>query len=134
MTESDRGGPEPDATSGFPVDSFLRIQEAELQIKSAEVNRRRQADRDEFAFAAKSLDLQAQNLREVRQHDSRKRVHLLTFAGVASIALLVFLGLCVYWDKDQIALEIVKGTIFLGTGFLGGRGYQSLFKKTERDG
>lgn len=113
------------AAPSFDLDLFLQNQVREIELRHEEIDLRRQESRQSFEYANKALEAQLEDRGRDRaiaykgQRDARILVAALT------LLLVVFLGVALLLDKDQIALEIVKviGLLFAGgiSGYALGR-------------
>ncbi len=110
------------------VGKFLENQSRELEIRAEENALRAQQDKNSFEFSCKALEVRAADRREERNHQRYLRYAALGVGVLATLIVAILLGVCLYKDKDEIAMEIVKGSVFVGAGFLGGWGTAQLRK------
>ncbi len=110
------------------VSDFLKNQSRELEIRAEENTLRAQQDKNSYEFSCKALEIRAIDRREERNHQRYLRYAALGVAVLATLIVAILLVVCLYKDKDEIAIEIVKGAVFVGAGFLGGWGTAQLHK------
>lgn len=83
------------------LDSQERIRTLELEIQES-------SNRQGWDYAARALDVQAQDLREVRSHEARLMVYRLVAAVIIGLSGMGFIILLLRMGKDQLAADLVK--------------------------
>ena len=110
------------------LERFLQLQENELAVRQEELSIRKQETANSHEFSKKGLDAQLEDRQRERQANQKSRRDRLVFAGFVVLVLVAFIVFALYMNKDAIALEIIKGAIFLISGYFAGRFHQ---KKTD---
>ncbi len=100
------------------VQRMLDVQQAKLalEMKQAEISLR-ELDHNQ-RIADKSIQAQAEDLRDERDAEKTMHKHRLIFAGVMATLLLSFVLAALWMDKDAMVLDVIKVVI----GFIGGWG------------
>lgn len=99
---------------------FLENQKAELEIRSQEVDLRRQELDHSFTYSKSALEAQERDLASQREHSGKQLSTKLRAALIGTVALFAFLGYSAYIDQMALALELLKlAGVFVGGGGLG---------------
>jgi hypothetical protein len=104
------------------VERLVENQAQQLQLKAEELELQRQKDKNAFEFGKESLKVQAQDREKQREHDRIVRLQVLVFAGVIVLLIISLLVFSLWMGKDAFAGEVLKGAVFLVSGFAGGYG------------
>ena len=112
---------------------FLDNQSKELELKSSEIDLKRQEDEHSFKFAQQALAAQLGDRKEQRNFYLKSRKSGYVFATIIGVLFIAFLVFALAIGKDQVALEIIKAIIFLATGSAGGYAIGKLRRTTEED-
>ena len=123
--------PVPVAPKEDLIAKFLELQQQELLHRGKELELRKQSQEYDFNFAKASLEAQSTDLKDVRKHQRGQRLTVLIFSGVIVLFVGGFMSYCLTIGKDQIAMEIIKGAIFLLSG--GAGGYALATKQSQKN-
>lgn len=127
---SSRQQPAPQA-----IDRFLDLQRQEMDIRAKELETHSKEIEYNSRYAQNALEAHAQDRKDERDHQTRRRKGLYIIIGVVVAMLLVFLFAAAYIGKENLAIEVVKLLVaFLGGG---GGGYaigKSASHKTTNSG
>ena len=117
------------------IEKWIDNQSKEIETRRREIELRAQTDKNQFEYAKLALNVQANDTKKERDHESKQHSKKLIFAGIMVGALLGFLVYSLHTGKDQVALEILKAAIFIASGGFGGYALgtrQSQDKKTGK--
>ena len=112
---------------------FLDNQAKELELKSREIDLQKQKDDHAFEFAKTALKTQINDRTQQRSFFLRTKRNGYVFAVIIAFFFIALLITALAMDKDQIALEIIKATIFIVTGGAGGYAIGRLRKISSAD-
>ena len=100
------------------IQRMLDVQQAKLalEMKQADISLR-ELDHNQ-RIADKSIQAQAEDLRDERDAEKTMHKHRLIFAGAVATLLLAFVLAALRMDKDAMILDVIKVVI----GFIGGWG------------
>lgn len=102
----------------------MNLQEAELATRTTELEIRRLEITKSHEFSKEGLGAQLTDRQNERDAKLKSQNNWLYFVGFVVVILFAFMGFALYVDKDQIALEIIKGLILVGGGYFGGKYHQ----------
>ena len=111
------------------VAQLVENQAKELELRAQELSIQKQQDDHGFEFSKKALETQLEDRklqREHNQHMQRSRYILISFLSVMFSGIVI---MALRFNKDAIAIEIIKAAGYMLAGGLGGYG---LGKKKER--
>lgn len=100
-----------------------------LPAQSQEVQVELQKDQHQFEIAKITISANLENQKGWRAHFQKSRRDYMIFWVVVIFFVLTFCCIAMFTGKDEIALEIIKGAVFLGAG--GGAGYAYGFRKGQ---
>jgi hypothetical protein len=120
MTNSPQNPPPPDPAL---INRWLTVQERELMLRTEELALRKQADNNAFEYSKAALDANVKDREAERGHAKITIKYGYIFASVIIIGLFIFLGVALFLNKEQIAMEIVKAIIYLAVGGMSGYAY-----------
>ena len=112
---------------------FLDNQSKELELKSNELNLKKQEDEHSFQFAQQALSAQIEDRKEQRGFHLKTRKLVYIFATIVSVLFIAFLVFTLAMGKDQITMELIKAVIFIATGSVGGYAIGKLRRPSEED-
>jgi hypothetical protein len=102
------------------INKFLDIQYKELEIKTKEIESNDKQIGGNLEIAKLQMQLVAQDLSSSRADNQKTLTKYLVFSSSAVLMLVILLAIAFYLGKDEIAFEIIKAIIFIGTGLFGG--------------
>lgn len=94
----------------------LALQEKRFVLEEA--NQKRQ-----YEYACKSLEAQKEILRDKPKELRRTITRVSLMGAIVLIVLLVFFGYCIYMNKEQVVIDIVKYLGLSLLSFVGGTFY-----------
>ncbi len=103
----------------------LALQEKRFVLEEA--NQKRQ-----YEYACKSLEAQKEILRDKPKELRRTITRVSLMGAIVLIVLLVFFGFCIYMNKEQVVIDIVKYLGLSLLSFAGGTFYGK--SKSQRNG
>jgi len=106
------------------LERFLSLQEAELAARNEAMRIRELEITKSHEFSKEGLSAQTtdrQNERLAKQTSDNYRY---IFLGLIAFAILGFLVFALMYNKDVIALEIIKAAAFAIAGYFGGKYHQ----------
>jgi hypothetical protein len=123
----------PPATAFSPetIDALIRNQAKDLAVRAEEVSLQKQQDTNNFEFGRQALQAQLEDRNAQREHAKTMRWSLYALLAFLSLLLAALLGVCLWHDKDVMALEIIKAIIYIVSGGLGGWGLHSATSNKE---
>ena len=113
------------------IEKWLENQTKEIETRQLEVDLQKQTDNHNFEYAKTALSAQVTDSESQRIHASQQHKRNLIFAGFMALAMISFLVYSLYSGKDQVALELIKGAIFIASG--GAGGYALGVRKTRKE-
>lgn len=103
------------------LQKFIENQAEEIKLRAQEIELRRQTDKNSFEYAKLALEAQAKDLQSQRDTSKNSQTHQYFFITAITAITLVFILIALYFNKDQIVMEIIKAVIYFGGG--GASGY-----------
>lgn len=116
-----------------PSDSEVRLLSEILGLQKQQLANQQQEIQNAHEYAKLALEVQSRDLAQERQHTQGVQRQQLLFGGGVIFAVLFFIGWAAYFNKDQLAMELVKTLALLCAGGLGGYGLRSLKEKKDSD-
>jgi ABC-type multidrug transport system permease subunit len=102
------------------IKQFTGNQAKELEIKYIEVQTAQKNSEYQYNYATKQLEAQERNLENERQY-KLKQYKLACLIVIAVIFIVcVFFGFCVYREKDQLVVELLRVVCYGGSFGFGG--------------
>lgn len=117
--------PPPVLPEGLTPDIFrvlVENQTRELELKAAELSLQKQQDEHGYEFGKAALVAKIEDRKHERQHNLAIRHSAYIFFGVIAFLLAGIIGYSVYANHTEIAMEIIKALVFIGSGAVGGYG------------
>lgn len=111
------------------VERLVALQEKELEFKARELEAQNKEMEHNSRYAQNALAAHAQDRKDERDHQTRRRKGLYIIIGVLVFALLVFLFAAAYIGKEALAMEVVK---LVGAFLCGGGGGYAIGKSSSR--
>jgi hypothetical protein len=107
------------------IQRMLDVQQAKLalEMKQAEISLR-ELDHNQ-RIADKSIQAQAEDLRDERDAEKTMHKHRLIFAGAMATLLLGFVLAALWMDKDSMVLDVIKVVVAFIGGWGGSLAWQS---------
>ena len=99
---------------------FLENQKRELELKARDIELVKQRDNNNFEWAKKSLDVQAEDRKQERAYRIRATRNFFILIGIIVAGVIALLAFAIAMNKEQVALEVVKAVIFALGGGAGG--------------
>jgi|GEM_PF-5611007 len=109
-----------DPTVGQRIDQFLQNQGRELDLRSQELELQKINVRQEHDYAREALAAQERVMLEQLRAQRRQNTDLYWLIGICALIGSAILGLALWTNKDQIALEIIKDLAMILGGGAGG--------------
>ena len=109
-----------DPSVGQRIDQFLQNQGRELDLRSQELELQKISVHQEHDYARESLAAQERIMLEQLRAQRRHNTDLYWFIGICALIGAIILGLAIWMNKDQIALEIIKDLAMILGGGAGG--------------
>lgn len=103
------------------IEQMVQNQSRELEIRARELDLQQQEDRHNFEFSKAALDAQTKDRSDARRFKSGQRRNAYLLAGWLSVCVFSCIALAMWFNKDQVALEIIKSIVLLLSG--GSAGY-----------
>lgn len=103
------------------VEQLVLNQTRELELRARELDLQQQQDRHNFEFSKSALEAQTQDRQDERRFQLRQKRNSYMLAGWITLAVFAVIGSAMWFNKDQVALEIIKSIVLLLSG--GGTGY-----------
>jgi hypothetical protein len=104
------------------VQQLINNQARELELRTADLALQQQKDNNAFAFGKEALAARADDLKDQRKHDFKKRISGYIFIAVLVVTAVALIAYALHMGKDAFATELIKAVIYLGGGGLGGYG------------
>ncbi len=111
---------------------FIELQKEQVSIRREEISLDKQQVENTHQYALRNLDAQVADRESARKFGTSGRRDRLMLSGVLMFLLISFVGVAMYLNKDQIALEIIKGVGLLAAGAFGGYSYGSRKPKNTK--
>ncbi|HFL3398971.1 TPA: hypothetical protein ACG3NN_002875 [Legionella pneumophila] len=112
------------------IEKFLAVQEQELVMRGKELEVHQQNNNNTHEYALAALQANKEDREAIRTHQEKIIKTRYIFSGIILVFLFVLIGFCLYLNKDQIVLEILKAVLFFASG--SGLGY-AYAKKTSKN-
>lgn len=122
MDLSDSGGEvaPTEGEVGRRIEQFLHNQGRELDLRAQELELQKMTAGQEHDYAHASLAAQERIMREQLLAQRRQKTDFYWLVGFAVLVGAGILGMALWLDKDQVALEIIKDIVLLFGGSAGG--------------
>jgi hypothetical protein len=106
-------------TSEEQVNQFIELQKLKIANEAKDLSLREKDMDHQSKYAHKLLDIQGQIERD-RPKENRKTITRLAYiAGALIIVMMVFSGFCLYFNKDEFLLTLIKIIGYFATTWLG---------------
>ena len=92
-------------------------------MKKRELDLEKQNNENQFEYAKRALEVQAQDLELQRAHEVSVSTTRYVFAGALVVAVLSFLAFTVYTGKERFAEDLIKIMAGALAGGAGGYSY-----------
>lgn len=103
------------------IEQLVQNQTRELELRARELDLQQQEEHHNFEYAQAALAAQMQDRKDERRFRQRLRSNAYLLAGWIILAVVGLVGAALWFNKDQVALEIIKSIVLLLSG--GGAGY-----------
>jgi hypothetical protein len=113
--------PDPQALDPQTIGQLVQNQARELELRARELDLQQQQDRHSFEFSKEALTTQAQDRKDERLFQYRQRRNSYLLAVGIAVVVATMVSLAMWFNKDQVAMEIIKSIVLLLSG--GGTGY-----------
>lgn len=121
-------------SSNLPIEvaeQFVQLQMKEIEIKRAELELKKQQDKNNYDFSKESLKVQAEDLKDQRAHQSKREKRSNWVLVLLFLLFFTIVVLAIFLNKDQLLFEIIKVIVLLFGG--GATGYTiGLNKKFQK--
>jgi ABC-type siderophore export system fused ATPase/permease subunit len=104
------------------VNRLLKAQTMELQTRSEELKLRHRELDHNSAHAEKILNAQERDRNNTRKHIRRVNYANLAFAILVIVVVAVLIGTAMVLDKDALAADLLKISVSVAAGAVGGYG------------
>lgn len=116
---------DPPALDPRTVEQLVQNQTRELELRALELDLQQQEERHNFEYARAALTAQTQDRQNERQFQQRQHNSVYWFAFSITLIVAAVIIFAMHFNKDQIAMEIIKSIILLlsggGVGYVAGR-------------
>jgi hypothetical protein len=102
------------------IDQLLRNQAQELLIREEEIKLKQGQISGTTEIAKESIRAQLEDRERDRQNERRIQRERLVFYGFVGLLITIFVTIALVYNKEQVALEVIKTIAFLLTGGVGG--------------
>lgn len=111
------------------IEKMLANQDKELELRNSELEFRKQNDANQLEYAKEALKHKESS--QINNNDNSYRLikARYIFGGILASILFLFLGLAVFLNKTELAMEIIKAVIYISAGALGGYSYGHVKEK-----
>lgn len=113
------------------IKEFFDLQAREIEVRQEEINLQKLERGNAHEFAKLSLDAQAKDRKDARDHGKTERRDRLMFAGVIIVILVAFVIVAIQLNQVDLAKELIKNVALLAGGALAGYSYGS---RKSKDG
>jgi len=107
------------------ISQLLENQAKEIEIKAQELDLQKQQDENNFEFGKKALDAQLSDRKMQRDCNNNLQKNQYLLISFLSLIIVAVIIISLYFNKDAIAIEIIKAVVFILAGGLGGYGLKS---------
>jgi hypothetical protein len=115
------------------VKGLLEVQRMELQTRSEELKLRHRELDHNSAHAEKILNAQERDRNDTRKHIRRVNYANLVFAVLVIGVVAALVGVAMVLNKDALAADLLKISISLAAGAVGGYGFGRSRQQTKSD-
>lgn len=115
------------------IEQLTQNQARELQIRAEELALKQQEDKHAFQHAQEVLKAQAEDRKDDRKYRAKNARTTYIFFFLIVLIILFFIGFLVVNNKDQIAMELIKTVLYIGTGLIGGYFWGRLKQNVPQD-
>lgn len=105
------------------IQNLLEVQKLELKNRSEEIQLRHRELDQNSAHAEKILQAQERDRNASREHVRKIGYANLIFGGVVIVLVVALVGAAMIMDKDELARDLVKISVSLAAGAIGGYGF-----------
>ena len=110
------------AISEDTIQKLIEQQGKEAVLRTKELEIRQQELAYQSKHASDILGAQERDREATRTHTRKLGRDRLIFVGGLIVALLIFAGVGLYWNKDEVVKDILKMLVSAALGALGGFG------------
>lgn len=115
------------------VQGLLEVQRMELQTRSEELKLRHRELDHNSSHAEKILNAQERDRNDTRKHIRRVNYANLVFAVLVIIVVATLVGTAMVLNKDALAADLLKISISLAAGAVGGYGFARYRQQLKND-
>lgn len=115
------------------VQGLLEVQRMELQTRSEELKLRHRELDHNSSHAEKILNAQERDRNDTRKHIRRVNYANLVFAVLVIIVVAALVGTAMVLNKDALAADLLKISISLAAGAVGGYGFARSRQQLKND-
>lgn len=109
-----------DGEVGRRIELFLHNQGRELDLRAQELELQKVTAGQEHDYARASLAAQERIMEKQLLAQRRQKTDFYWLVGVAMLVGAAILGMALWFNKDQVALEIIKDIVLVFGGSAGG--------------
>lgn len=102
------------------IEKMLALQEKDLILKTQQLDLQKQTDQHSFQYAKDALVENAKDRDAQRKYHKSILRESYFFASFIILIFFIFMAIALYFNKDDLAKEIVRAIIYLGSGGIGG--------------
>jgi hypothetical protein len=113
------------------IREFFELQAREIEVRQEEINLQKLERGNAHEYAKLSLDAQAKDRKDSRDHGKTERRDRLVFAAVIVLVLVAFVIIAIQLNQVEVAKELVKNVALITGGALAGYSYGS---RKSKDG
>ena len=103
------------------IERLIQNQTTELELRRMEMDLHHQQDNHSFEFSKASLEAQIQDRKDDRRFQQHQQRNTYLLAAWVAAIVLCAIGLAMWLNKEQVAMEVIKSIVLLVSG--GGIGY-----------
>ncbi|MBO5493472.1 MAG: hypothetical protein II965_05560 [Pyramidobacter sp.] len=102
---------------------FLENQTREFDLREKELTLRQQQDKRGFEYAQKTLEAQAADLHNAREHEILKQRNTFYFSGAVVLFVLVFMAFALFIGQGEFVKDVAKMIFVFAAGAVSGFQY-----------
>lgn len=115
------------------IKQFLDTQASEINLKTQELELKKQEDTHNFEFSQRALDAQVKDRLDQRIHNRTLSKYLYIAIGVIVFIIAAVIVFALYLNKESVAMELVKAIMYLIAGGFGGYGLSKYNQKPSTE-
>ncbi len=103
-------------------EKFIEVQMKEIEIRSQELELKIKQSEKNFEFARESLKCQSEDLKDLRNLETKHKNQELLVFGIVIIMFFIVIMVALILDKDELLTDIIRSAGYIFGGGITGYG------------